>query len=169
MRPISSPARQFRSTADFRSWDRLAGSLATESPGRSRGAFRVRTPAEISILRRQGLPRELVVKADTEHVVPVLETLRQGCNSSRHVRWESKSAFDCRGRHRGIRPQPAANLGHSLSPNADPSRLSAPITDRQHVDLMAFAARTSRTAALVTHDPLQQRPAQKLAGDRQHL
>ena len=57
MRPISSPAPQFRSTADFRSWDRLAGSLATESPGRSRGAFRVRTPAEISILRRQGLPR----------------------------------------------------------------------------------------------------------------
>src|ERR1700738_4774812 len=54
--------------------------------------------------------------------------------------------------------QPAANLGHSLLPNADLSRLSPSITDRQDVHLMAFAARTFRTAALVTHDTLSQSP-----------
>src|ERR1700756_3316358 len=63
--------------------------------------------------------------------------------------------------------QPATNLSHPLFPHADLSRLSAPITDRQHVHLMALAARAFRTPALVTHDTLQQRSAQKLASNRQ--
>jgi len=65
--------------------------------------------------------------------------------------------------------EPAANFGHSLAPNTDLSRLSTAITDSQYVHLMAFAARAFRTASLVTHDALQQRPTQKLACDRQRL
>jgi len=64
---------------------------------------------------------------------------------------------------------PSTNLGNPLTTHAELSRASTPITDRQHVYLMAFPPRAFRATTLMTNDPLQHRPAQQVARDRQLL
>jgi hypothetical protein len=63
--------------------------------------------------------------------------------------------------------QPTANLGNPFATDADLARASASITDRNYRDRMALTTLAFRTATLVTDNPLQQRAAQELPGDRQ--